>query len=216
MQWGKSNTTNVPITDDSYTRSTLWQDCNRFSHRPQCLHIRKQTHPHHYWPLKGWPEVFPIPNKKAETIVYIFINNYLSVHMCPRYILSNNWTEFKNQLMDNVLHQLGIDYIFFTPFHPQSSGKLEVFHKYLKPSLKKQPGQLGPIHQPGTCQLSCNSTPYHRSNNLLPHLWERPKSSPTPTARTHTMTSQCPGFWITKFGISPPHTFHSQENMGRK
>ena len=57
--------------------------------------------------------------------------------MCPRYILSDNGIEFKNQLMDEVLQQLGIDYIFSAPYHPQSNGKLEVFHKYLKPTLKK-------------------------------------------------------------------------------
>ena len=39
--------------------------------------------------------------------------------------------------MDNVLQQLGIDCVFSTPYHPQSNGKLEVFHKYLKPTLKK-------------------------------------------------------------------------------
>ena len=39
--------------------------------------------------------------------------------------------------MDKVLQQLGIEHIFSTPYHPQSNGKLEVFHKYLKPILKK-------------------------------------------------------------------------------
>ena len=57
--------------------------------------------------------------------------------MCPRYILSDNGTEFKNQLKDKVLQQLGIACIFSAPYHPQSNGKLEVFHKYLKPTLKK-------------------------------------------------------------------------------
>ena len=36
-----------------------------------------------------------------------------------------------------VLQQLGIDRIFSAPYHPQSYGKLEVFHNYLKPTLKK-------------------------------------------------------------------------------
>ena len=53
--------------------------------------------------LTGWSEGFPIPNKKAGNIVQIFSNNYLPVHMCPRYILSDNGMEFKNQLMDDVL-----------------------------------------------------------------------------------------------------------------
>ena len=87
--------------------------------------------------LTGWLEAFPIPDKSADTIVATLINHYLLVHMCPRYILSDNGTEFKNNLMDQVLQQLGIDRIFSAPYHPQSNGKLEVFHKYLKPTLKK-------------------------------------------------------------------------------
>ena len=87
--------------------------------------------------LTGWPEAFPIPDKSADTIVATLINHYLPVHMCPRYILSDNGMEFKNSLMDQVLEHLGIDRIFSAPYHPQSNRKLEVFHKYLKPTLKK-------------------------------------------------------------------------------
>ena len=84
--------------------------------------------------LTRWPDAFPIPDRSADTIVATFINEYLPVHMCLQYILSDNGTEFKNSLMDQ---QLGIDRIFSAPYHPQSNGKLEVFHKYLKPTLKK-------------------------------------------------------------------------------
>ena len=87
--------------------------------------------------LTGWPEVFPILDRSTDTIVSTFINHYLPVHMCHRYILSDSGTEFKNQLMDEVLQQLGIHHIFSVPYHPQSNGKFEVFHKYLKPTPKK-------------------------------------------------------------------------------
>ena len=87
--------------------------------------------------LMGWPEAFRIPDRLANTIVLTFINQYLPVHMCPRYILFDNDTEFKNNLMDQVLQQLGIKRIFSAPYHPQSNGKLEVFNKYLKPTLKR-------------------------------------------------------------------------------
>ena len=87
--------------------------------------------------LTRWPETFPIPDKSADTIASTFINEYIPVHMCSLYILSDNGTEFKNSLMDQVLQQLGIDRIFSAPYHPQGNGKLEVFHKYLKPTLKK-------------------------------------------------------------------------------
>ena len=87
--------------------------------------------------LPEWPEAFPIPDKSIDTIVTTLINQYLPVHMCLRYILSDNGMEFKNSLMDQVLQQLGIDRIFSGPYHSQSNDKLEVFHKYLKLTLKK-------------------------------------------------------------------------------
>ena len=87
--------------------------------------------------LTGWPEAFPILDKSAGTIVSTFINMYLPVHMCLRYILSDNGTEFKNNLIDQVLKQLGIGWIFSAPYYPQINGKLEAFNKYLKPALKK-------------------------------------------------------------------------------
>ena len=86
--------------------------------------------------LTGWPEAFHIPDKTMDTIVSTLINEYLPVQTCPWYILLDNRMECKNSLMDQVLQQLGIDRIFSAPYHPQSNGKLEVFHKYLKPMLK--------------------------------------------------------------------------------
>ena len=87
--------------------------------------------------LTGWLEAFPIPDKSMDTTVSTFINKYLPIHMCPRFILSDNGTQFKNNILDQVLKQLGIDRIFSASYHPQSNCKLEVFHKYLKPTLKK-------------------------------------------------------------------------------
>ena len=87
--------------------------------------------------LMGWQQAFQIPDKLADTTVLTFINQYLPIHMCPRYILSDNGTEFKNNLMDQVLKQLSIERTFSAPYYPQSNGKLEVFHKYLKHTLKK-------------------------------------------------------------------------------
>ena len=45
--------------------------------------------------LTGWPEAFPIPDKKADTIVNVFINNYQPIHLCSHFILSDNGMEFK-------------------------------------------------------------------------------------------------------------------------
>ena len=101
------------------------------------INIWKQTYPYHHWSL----------NRMARGIFYtrqISRHNSLNFHQyvststhVPQVILSDNGTEFKNNLMDQVLKQLGIERIFLAPYHWQSNGKLEVFHKYLKPTLKK-------------------------------------------------------------------------------
>ena len=82
-------------------------------------------------------EAFPIQYKKVDTIICIFINNCLPVNMCPMYLLSNNGIELKNQLMDDIIKQLGTSYIFSTLNHPQSNRKMDIFHNYLKPTLKR-------------------------------------------------------------------------------
>ena len=67
----------------------------------------------------GWPEA--LADKWADTIVSTFINHYRPVYMCPRYILSDNGTEFKNQPMNQALQQLGIDSISSAPYQPKGN-----------------------------------------------------------------------------------------------
>ena len=48
-------------------------------------------------------------------------------------ILSDNRTEFKNQLFTDVATQLGVEHkVYSPPYHPQSNGRIEGFHNFLK------------------------------------------------------------------------------------
>ena len=87
--------------------------------------------------LTEWLEAISIPNKSADTITKAFIRHYLPRHLCPLFILSDNGMEFKNQTFDRIVKDLSIKRIFSAPYHPQSNGKLETLHKFLKPTLKK-------------------------------------------------------------------------------
>ena len=113
--------------------------------------------------------------------------------MYPRYILSDNRTEFKNSLMDQVLQQLGIDRIFSAPYHPQSNGKLQVFYKYLKPKLKKlcekRPIQLGQILESSSCQLQNHTKLGYCRNTILFGIWKGSKSTLAPTVTAYEMFS---------------------------
>ena len=121
--------------------------------------------------------------------------------------------EFKNQLVDDVLQQLGINHIFFTLYHPQSNGKLEVFHKYLKPTLKKpcenDPDTWDQYHIQVltgylvTPHLTTYETPFFLN------LWEGSLSALTPDARGHAVLSQQSRCWMPEFGNAPSGSSHS-------
>ena len=53
-------------------------------------------------------------------------------------ILSDNGTEFKNQLLTDVATQLGVEHkVYSPPYHPQSNGRIEGFHNFLKACMSK-------------------------------------------------------------------------------
>ena len=122
-------------------------------------------------------------------MVPIFINHYLPVHMCPRFISSDNGTEFKNQLMDEVLQQLEIDHIYSAPYHPQSNRKLEVFHKYLKTTpkklCKKDPANWDKYINQVLVSYRVTPNLATAETSFLFGLWNRPKPTPTPTSGTN-------------------------------
>ena len=63
--------------------------------------------------------------------------------MCSKFggsekILSDNGTEFKNKLFEDVAKQIGVEYkLYIPPYRPQCNGKIEGFHKYLKSCIAK-------------------------------------------------------------------------------
>ena len=95
--------------------------------------------------------------------------------MCPQYILSDNRAEFKNKLRNQVLQQLGIDRIFSPPYHPQSNGKLEVFHKYLKPTVKKLCDRDPTNWDKYLNQLQDNTKSSDGRITILLSIWQKPQ-----------------------------------------
>ena len=51
----------------------------------------------------------------------------------------DNDTEFKNKLINEVCEQLGVEHkIYLPPYRPQSNGRIESFHYFLKTCISKQ------------------------------------------------------------------------------
>ena len=87
--------------------------------------------------FSGYLEAFAIPDKSANTIAKILIDKVLTKHFWPRELVSDNGTEFCNEIMSAITKQGHIHHIRTSPFHPRSNGKTERAHKTLKSCLSK-------------------------------------------------------------------------------
>ena len=88
--------------------------------------------------LAGFTWCIPIKSKNAEEIVKAYMREIYYKYGGSRKILSDNGTEFKNDLFTLVAEKLGVEHKIFTPqFGPQSNRRIEGFHQFLKACLAK-------------------------------------------------------------------------------
>ena len=86
----------------------------------------------------GYTFCIPIPNKMAKTVLKAYMDNVYCQFGGSIKILSDNGTEFKNKLMEEVSEELGVEYkIYSPPYRPQSNGRIESFHYFLKACIAK-------------------------------------------------------------------------------
>ena len=88
--------------------------------------------------LTGYTFCIPIPSKRASEVVTAYVDNVYAKFGGSKKILSDNGTEFKNQLFEKVAKELGVEFKCYTaPYHPQSNGRIEGFHHFLKACMSK-------------------------------------------------------------------------------
>ena len=88
--------------------------------------------------LTGYTFCVPLKTKTASEVVKAYIDNVYSKFGGSLKMLSDNGTEFKNELFTEVATELGVEYkIYSPPYHPQSNGKIEGFHHFLKACMTK-------------------------------------------------------------------------------
>ena len=78
------------------------------------------------------------PKKTAEEVPQAYIDNVYSKFGRSLKILSDNGTEFKNKIFEQIARELGVVYKLYTPpYHPASNGRIEGFHAFLQACISK-------------------------------------------------------------------------------
>ena len=65
----------------------------------------------------------------ANEVSVAYIKEVLPKTLCPRFILQDNGTKFKNEQLMFVFNSLGMKCIYGNPDYPKSNSKIENVHK---------------------------------------------------------------------------------------
>ena len=88
--------------------------------------------------LTGFTFCIPIKSKKAEDVINAYLNHICCAFGPSRKILTDNGTEFKNQLWTEVYKKLQTEHKVTPIYSPQCNGRIEGFHRFLKSCIAKQ------------------------------------------------------------------------------
>ena len=78
-----------------------------------------------------WPEAFPVPEQKEETIAQLLVEELICRYGAPKYLVSDRGSNFLSCLSMKVYELLKINKITTTSYHPQSNGITERFNGVL-------------------------------------------------------------------------------------
>nr|GEU95531.1 reverse transcriptase domain-containing protein [Tanacetum cinerariifolium] len=90
--------------------------------------------------LSKWVEAKALPTNDAR-VVCKFLKNLFATFGIPRAIISDRGTHFCNDQFAKVMLKFGVTHCLATPYHPQTSGQVEVSNRGLKRILERTVGE---------------------------------------------------------------------------
>lgn len=79
-----------------------------------------------------WPEAIPIADSTACTVARALINGWIARFGVPVDITSDLGRQFLGSLFQELVKVLGVKHLRTTPYHPQTNGIVERWHRTLK------------------------------------------------------------------------------------
>ncbi|GJS01908.1 reverse transcriptase domain-containing protein [Tanacetum coccineum] len=90
--------------------------------------------------LSKWVEAKALPTNDAR-VVCKFLKNLFARFGTPRAIISDRGTHFCNDQFAKVMAKYGVTHRLSTPYHPQTSGQVEVSNRGIKRILERTIGE---------------------------------------------------------------------------
>ena len=88
--------------------------------------------------LTGFTFCIPLKNKTAEEVIKAYLNHICCVFGPSKKILTDNGTEFKNKMWEEVYKLLRTQHSVTPIYSPQCNDRIEGFHRFLKATVGKQ------------------------------------------------------------------------------
>ncbi|PIN08325.1 DNA-directed DNA polymerase [Handroanthus impetiginosus] len=76
--------------------------------------------------VSKWVEAIVVPNNDSKAVVNFIKKNIFSRFGTLRAIISDGGTHFCNRSFETLLSKYGVKHKIFTPYHPQTSGQIEI------------------------------------------------------------------------------------------
>ena len=79
----------------------------------------------------------PLVDKKAKTVAGAMVDTFSLLGYPRHFVCSDNGSEFKNGILENMFNAMGIDRRYTTPYHPPANGAAERYVQTVKKTLAK-------------------------------------------------------------------------------
>ncbi|KOM51977.1 hypothetical protein LR48_Vigan09g063600 [Vigna angularis] len=87
--------------------------------------------------VSKWVEAAALPTNDAKVVVSFIKKHFFSRFGVPRAIISDGGLHFHNKQFASLLGKYGVRHKIATPYHPQTSGQVEISNRELKRILEK-------------------------------------------------------------------------------
>lgn len=82
-----------------------------------------------------WPEAVPMPDKTAETVARSILTHWIARFGVPAAITSDKGRQFESSVFAALMSLTGTDHFKTTPYHAQSNGIIERWHRTFKAAI---------------------------------------------------------------------------------